>query len=156
MGDPEFCEFLINRISESDLPAGIVNFEITETVVIKNIGNATALIAALRNLGCEIALDDFGSGLSSLTYLKALDVDYLKIDGSFVKGIVEDDIDRLFVRSTIEIANHLGLKTIAEYVENEAIRDTVATLGADYAQGFGIHRPQELHSLLDVEYKKTA
>ena len=156
MGDPEFCEFLINRISESDLPAGIVNFEITETVVIKNIGNATALISALRNLGCEIALDDFGSGLSSLTYLKTLDVDYLKIDGSFVKGIVEDDIDRLFVRSTIEIANHLGLKTIAEYVENEAIRDTVATLGADYAQGFGIHRPQELHSLLDVEYKKTA
>ena len=87
----------------------------------------TACPTTSRKKTSPIALDDFGSGLSSLTYLKTLDVDYLKIDGSFVKGIVEDDIDRLLVRSTIEIANHLGLKS-----------------------------PQELYSPLDVEYKKTA
>lgn len=156
LGDPEFCEYLINKISNSGLPAGVVNFEVTETVVIKNMNNAKALLSALRKLGCEIALDDFGSGLSTLTYLKTLDVDYLKIDGSFVKDIIDDGIDRLFVKSTIEIANHLGLKTIAEYVENDEIRDIVESLGADYAQGFGIHRPQDLNSFLDVEYRKSA
>lgn len=155
LGDADFREFLIEKMTQSSLPAGVVNFEVTETVVIKSMGNAKELIAALQNLGCEIALDDFGSGLSSLTYLKTLNVDYLKIDGSFVKGVVNDDTDRLFVKSTIEIANHLGIKTIAEFVENNQIRNVVASLGADYAQGFGIHRPQDLHSLLQADFRKA-
>ncbi len=111
------------------------------------MGNAKALIAALRNLGCKIALDDFGSGLSSLLYLKALEVDFVKIDGSFVKGVVDDEVDRLFVKSTIDIAHHLGIKTIAEFVENNDIRKMVASLGADYAQGYAIHHPEDLHAL---------
>ncbi len=157
LGDLEFSEFLIDRIKNSDLPVGTINFEVTETVVIKSMGNAKHLIDQLRDLGCEIALDDFGTGLSSLQYLKTLSVDYVKIDGSFVKDAATDEVNRLFIKSTVEIAHSLGIKTVAEYVENDEIRDVVTSLGADYGQGFGLHYPVDLfEDLLASEVQGTA
>ena len=144
LGDPEFSRFLIELIKNSKLLRGTISFEITETVVIRNMSNARQLIDELRELGCEIALDDSGTGLSSLLYLKTLNIDYVKIDGSFVKDISTDVVNWLFVKSTIDIAHHLGIKAVAEYVENDGIRDIVASLGADYGQGFGIHCPTDL------------
>ncbi|MEM9530504.1 MAG: EAL domain-containing protein [Pseudomonadota bacterium] len=144
MGDHKFCETLLQLMRSSPLPPGMVNFEITETAVIRNVAEASSLIAALREMGCEFALDDFGSGLSSFGYLKKLKVDYIKIDGMFVRDIVEDKTDRIFVKSIIDIAHTLNIKTIAEFVENDDILNIVKSLGADYAQGFGVHRPQML------------
>jgi len=117
---------------------------VTEAVFIKTMGNAMKLIDQLRELGCEIALDDFGSGLGSLQYFKTLHVDYVKIDGRVVKGAVTDEVDRLFLKSTIDIAHHLGIKVVAKFIENDEIKDTAASLGADYGLGFGIHRPVDL------------
>ena len=144
LDDPEFSRFLIELIKNSKLPRGTISFEITETVVTRNMSNARQLIDELRKLGCEIALDDFGTGLSSLLYLKTLNIDYVKIDGSFVKDISTDTVNRLFVKSSIDIAHHLGIKAVAEHVENDEIRDIVASLGADYGPGFGIHCPTDL------------
>ncbi len=144
LSDEEFSKLLPELVKESGVEPGSVNFEITETVVIRNLGNASKLIGDLHDLGCEIALDDFGSSLSSLAYLKQLNVDYLKIDGSFVKDIVTDEVDRIFVKSIIDIASKLGIKTIAEFVESDDILEVVTELGADYAQGFEIHRPAGL------------
>ena len=98
----------------------------------------------LRDLGCQFALDDFGSGLSSFGYLKKLPVDYLKIDGMFVRDIQSDETDRMFVRSIIDIAHTMGIKVTTEFVENEGMLQTVANLGADFVQGYGIHRPEVL------------
>ncbi len=156
IGDPGFAEFLIDTISNSNLPLGTINFEVTETVVIRSMGNAKKLIDKLRAFGCEIALDDFGTGLSSLLYLKTLNVDYVKIDGSFVKGVATDEVDRLFIKSTVDIAHHLGIKTVAEYIENDEVKDIVASLGADYGQGFGMHRPVDLFAdLLATEIQRA-
>ena len=144
LGDPEFCERLLDLMRESEFPAGTINFEVTETVVIRSMGVAKALIDELRDLGCKIALDDFGSGVSSLMYVKELQVDYLKIDGSFIQGVAKDEVDNIFVKSVIDIAHLSGMKTIAEYVENEEVKKIVKSLGADFGQGFGIHEPEEL------------
>lgn len=155
LSDPEFAQFLVNRVKSAGLPSGTINFEVTETVVIKSLGNAKQLIDKLRALGCKIALDDFGTGLSSLVVLRSLGVDYLKIDGSFVKGVVTDEVDQLFMKSTIEIAHHLGIKTVAEYIENDEIREVAKSLGADYGQGFGIHRPTDLFSDPQANFKRA-
>lgn len=116
-------------------------FEITETVAISNLAIAAKFIQELRELGCSIALDDFGSGMSSLSYLKHLSVDYLKIDGSFVKNIAEDKIDRITVEYFNQIAQLMKIKTVAEFVENDAIFQQLQDIGVDYAQGFGIAKP---------------
>lgn len=144
VGDTRFADFLIDAIRHSPLPEGMINFEITETAVIRNIDEAGRLMTKLRDMGCQFALDDFGSGLSSFGYLKKLPVDFLKIDGMFVRDIANDQVDRIFVKSIIDIAHTMGIGTIAEFVENDAILAIVSELGADYAQGFGIHRPEML------------
>ncbi len=144
VGDKRFAEFLKNAIARSPLPPGTINFEITETAVIRSVSEAGDLMAALREMGCQFALDDFGSGLSSFGYLKKLPVDYLKIDGMFVRDLVNDQTDRIFVKSIIDIAKTLNIKTIAEFVENEETLQIVTELGAGYAQGFAIGRPYEL------------
>lgn len=144
VGDARFGEFLLSTMATSPLPRGTVNFEITETAVIRNIDAAQNLIASLQDMGCMFALDDFGKGLSSFAYLKKLPIDRLKIDGMFVRDIVDDEADRLFVKSIIDIAHSLNLKTTAEFVENESILNAVRDLGVDYVQGFGIHRPELL------------
>jgi two-component system CheB/CheR fusion protein len=144
VGDRRFAEFLTDAIKHSPLPPGTVNFEITETAVIRSVAEAGSLMEALREMGCQFALDDFGSGLSSFGYLKKLPVDYLKIDGMFIRDILNDKTDRIFVKSIIDIAKTLNIKTIAEFVESDEILKVVAELGAEYAQGFAIGRPYEL------------
>jgi EAL domain-containing protein (putative c-di-GMP-specific phosphodiesterase class I) len=104
-------------------------------------------ISTLKGLGCRFALDDFGSGVSSFAYLKNLPVDYLKIDGMFVKDIVDDPIDHAMVKSINEIAHVMGMQTIAEFVENDEIKGMLRKIGVDYAQGYGIGRPQVFDKL---------
>jgi diguanylate cyclase (GGDEF)-like protein/PAS domain S-box-containing protein len=144
IGDDKFLEFLVNAMAEADLPAGTVNFEVTETAIVRNVSAARAAMDRLRRHGCRFALDDFGSGLSSFGYLKSLPVDYLKIDGMFVRDIVEDPVDRIFVKSIIDIAGAMGITTVAEFVETAQILSVVRELGADYGQGYALGRPYAL------------
>lgn len=118
----------------------------TETVAIANLAIAKEFIARRKVGGCPFALDDFGSGLCSFPYLKNLDVNFLKIDGMFVRDMVEDPIDRSMVKSINEIGHVMGMKTIAEFVEDELIIKELEVLGVDYAQGYGIHKPEPLSS----------
>ncbi|MDH3440518.1 MAG: EAL domain-containing protein, partial [Gammaproteobacteria bacterium] len=141
IGDKRFATFLRDAMQRSPLPPGTINFEITETAVIRSISEAGRLMAELKEMGCRFALDDFGSGLSSFGYLKKLPIDYIKIDGTFIRDILVDETDRIFVKSIIDIARSLKIKTIAEFVENEDMLELVCDMGADYAQGFYIGRP---------------
>ena len=141
IGDKRFAGFLREMIQNSPLPPGTINFEITETAVIRNVADAGKLMAELREMGCQFALDDFGSGLSSFGYLKKLPIDYLKVDGAFIRDIHKDETDRIFVKSIIDIGHTLNIKTICEFIENEEMLETVRELGADYVQGFAIGRP---------------
>ncbi|MDX1500335.1 MAG: EAL domain-containing protein [Woeseiaceae bacterium] len=141
IGDKRFADFLMEAIERSPLPPGTINFEITETAVIRSVAEAGRLMTALRQMGCEFALDDFGSGLSSFGYLKKLPVDYLKIDGMFIRDLLRDKTDRIFVKSIIDIAHTLNIRTIAEFIETKELLEAVRELGADYAQGFAIGRP---------------
>ncbi len=117
-------------------------FEITETAAIGNISSAQAFITKLRKLGCKFALDDFGSGLSSLAYLKNLNIDFLKIEGSFVRDMLDDPLDQVVVEAVSLIGKRANIATIAEWVENEALLEAVKAMGIDFAQGFGIHKPE--------------
>ncbi|MEL7297082.1 MAG: EAL domain-containing protein [Pseudomonadota bacterium] len=150
VGDASLAKSLIQTVEQADLPRGAINFEITETAVIRKIDDAIKLIQALREMGCRFALDDFGSGLSSFGYLKRLNVDCLKIDGQFVRDITTDPTDRIFVKSIIDIAHTLDMRIVAEFVEDEEILKLVQTLGSDYAQGFGIHRPEPLDGMITL------
>lgn len=141
LSDERFMEFLITEINSSNVPPEILCFEITETAVIANLCNASKLITQLRGMGCRFALDDFGVGLSSFSYLKTLPVDYLKLDGCFVKNLVSDDIDYAMVNAINEIGHTMNIKTIAEFVEDEETLDAVRRIGIDYAQGYVIARP---------------
>ncbi len=142
--DEDFLIFVTSEIASTGLPPANVCFEITETAAIANLSGAMRFIEVLRRIGCRFALDDFGSGLSSFAYLKSLPVDFLKIDGVFVKDIVEDPIDRELVRSINEIGHVMGKHTIAEFVESEEILTTLGEIGVDYAQGFQIGEPKLL------------
>lgn len=140
-------EAIISLVRAHNFPEGKVCFEITETSAISNLAEAIAFIKTLRSLGCRFALDDFGTGFSSFGYLKNLDVDYLKIDGSFVKGIGENKIDRAMVRAISEIAKAMGIKTIAEYVENDVIMRELNSIGVNFGQGFGIAKPMPIEAI---------
>ncbi|MEM7707308.1 MAG: EAL domain-containing protein [Pseudomonadota bacterium] len=155
IGDRKFCRTLLHMMEESPLPPGMVNFEITETAVIRSIGAARELMTALKALGSEFALDDFGSGLSSFGHLKHLPVDYLKIDGMFVRDIVQDETDRVFVKSIIDIAHTMGIRTVAEYVESASILDAITQLGADFAQGYHVHAPEMLAPVFPGELQNA-
>jgi diguanylate cyclase (GGDEF)-like protein len=148
ISDTQFLDYLLRSLAENDVPAEKICFEITETAAITNLSMATHFIAQLKAIGCSFALDDFGSGLSSFAYLKNLPVDYLKIDGSFVKDIVDDPIDEAMVRSINEIGHVMGKETIAGFVENDEILARLNEIGVDYAQGFGIDMPKPLDQLV--------
>jgi len=141
LGDPEFIDNLVGLLTHSSLPLEKLCFEITETVAIGNFSNASKLINSLKKLGCRLALDDFGTGLSSFGYLKRLNVDYLKIDGVFVKDMANDKQDFGIVKTIHELSHLFGKKTIAEYVESEEIIEKLKEIGVDYAQGYHLGRP---------------
>ena len=144
LGDPAFAGFIRQELARTGIPANCLSFEITETAAIANFTGARHLIDELRGIGCKFALDDFGSGMSSFAYLKHLPVDSLKIDGAFVRDIATDPIARAMVASINEIGHLMGLETIAEFVESEAILAELKAIGVDFAQGFGLARPAEL------------
>lgn len=147
MSDESMLGFITDTFERYSIPTNKICFEITETAAIGNLTYATKFINHLRELGCSFSLDDFGSGLSSFAYLKNLPVDYLKIDGLFVKDILDDKVDLAMVRSINEVGHVMGKKTIAEFVENKQIFDLLNELGVDYAQGYGIAKPVPLDEL---------
>ncbi len=142
--DEKFLPFVIDQLRTSGLDGSKICFEITETHAIENYSQANRFIHALKERGCKFALDDFGTGLSSFGYLKNFPVDFLKIDGSFVKEILHDPIDREMVRSINEIGHLTGKRTIAEFAENAEIITMLRGMGVDYAQGYGVSEPQRL------------
>jgi diguanylate cyclase (GGDEF)-like protein/PAS domain S-box-containing protein len=141
LNDSSLIEFVRETQASTGMPWERVCFEITETVAIRNLHMATSLVNELRNQGCKFALDDFGSGLSSFAYLKSLPIDYLKIDGSFIMDIVNDPVDRAMVEAIREVSSIMGVKTVAEWVENEETAEILRSIGIDYAQGYFFGRP---------------
>ncbi len=148
LADDHFLEFISEQLDLSRLDPELICFEITETAAITNLNQAMALFGELKQRGCRFSLDDFGSGLSSFGYLKTLPVDYLKIDGAFVKDILDDEIDEAMVKAIHSVGSVMELKTIAEFVENDEIAERLRTIGVDYAQGYGIARPEPLDDIL--------
>ncbi|MDR2309269.1 MAG: EAL domain-containing protein [Paucimonas sp.] len=142
IGDDNFLEYLQRLFGEFDIPPRLICFEITETSAIANLGSAIRFINELKGLGCKFSLDDFCAGMSSFAYLKHLPVDFLKIDGSFVKDMLDDPINRAMVEVINHIGHVMGKRTIAEFVETPLIEQALQEIGVDYAQGYLIERPQ--------------
>lgn len=147
--DPEFREFAIATVNAAGLRPGSLTFEITETAAISNLAEALVFIEALSAVGCCFSLDDFGSGMSSYAYLRTLPVDYVKIDGSFVRDMVDDTFNRSIVESIHQISRASGKRTIAEFVENQATLALLGDIGVDYAQGYVLDRPGPLAEKLE-------
>ncbi|MFH1816329.1 MAG: EAL domain-containing protein [Pseudomonadota bacterium] len=147
--DPAFRRMLLASLDENPAFGPHLCFEITETAAIGNLAVVNEFIEAMRAFGCSFALDDFGSGLSSFTYLKNLNVDYLKIDGAFVRDIAHNAIDRSMVEAIHRIGHQMNLRTVAEYVESDQILALLRQMGVDYVQGNGIHQPEPLENLCD-------
>ena len=142
--DPAIQRHIMIAMRKYGIPPDSICFEITETAAISNLSAAADFIHELRKLGCRFALDDFGSGLSSFGYLKNLPVDYLKIDGSFVRDMDTDDVNHAMVSAIQQLGSVIGIKTIAEFVENDIIIEMLSELGVDYAQGYALSMPQPL------------
>ena len=148
ISDPTFIESVCERLEHSSVPNRKICFEVTETAAIANLTKASDFIRQLQAKGVRFALDDFGSGMSSFGYLKQLPVDYLKIDGSFVKDITRDPQDRAFVEAINSVGHSMAMTTVAEFVEDDQILAVLQQIGIDYAQGYGIARPAPLKELL--------
>ncbi len=149
LNDPLFWPFLSQMLQLSRLPPERVNFEITETALINNLETARTFMSAVRTAGYALILDDFGTGLSSFNYLKQFPVDGLKIDGSFISQLKNSPVDRVIVESINEIAHKLGIRTIAEFVEDDETLDIVRAIGIDQAQGYAIGRPIPLDQMIE-------
>lgn len=147
LNDTSLLEFLFELFQLYPVPRDRICFEVTETAAISNLEDAADFIRELQGLGCRFSLDDFGSGLASYGHLKHLPVDYIKIDGSFIRDVANDPADLALVRSINEMGHLMGKRTIAEYVENDQIRGLLAEIGVDYVQGFGVEKPRPLDSL---------
>jgi len=147
LSDKDFLPYITSQLTDPDISPSQICFEITETAAIANLGSAIAFINEIKRHGAYFALDDFGSGLSSFNYLKNLPVDYLKIDGSFVRDIDNDLVSYTMVESICHVGRVMGLQMIAEFVETDLILGKVEDLGIDYAQGYGIHRPEPLANM---------
>ena len=146
LSEDRFLEFVIDELKKQNLPNGAICFEITETAAISNLSRVVHFMQALKKLGCKFSLDDFGSGLSSFTYLKNLPVDYLKIDGQFIRNVAEDNVDESMVKAISEVGHAMGIETIAERVETKQVLDKLGTLGIEFAQGYYIARPASVQS----------
>ena len=148
LGDDDILEFIEEEIEQSGLPASSLCFEITESAAVSFLDKAQGFIDHLRGLGCTIALDDFGAGLSSFAYLKNFNVDTLKIDGGFISDITENRISESMVAAITQVAKVMDLETVAEYVETEDARELISELGVDYAQGHLIGKPAAIDTVL--------
>ncbi len=155
LNDSRVLHFIIDMIDKCEIDPERICFEITETAMIANLNSAVKFASTLRGMGCKIALDDFGSGLSSFSYLKNLPVNYLKIDGSLVREIDSDPINLAMVESITQIARAMGLKTVAEFVENDAIFNKLRHINIDFAQGYGIEKPKPLTDLMIIPQCKV-
>jgi len=148
LGDDEILECIKDSINEFGAKPSNICFEITETAAIANLNMAVVFIEYLRDLGCRFALDDFGSGLSSFGYITNLELDSIKIDGYFIKNILTDPLSRTIIKAINEIGHVLGISTIAEFAEDDAIIAELKKLNVDFGQGLGIHKPEPLVQLL--------
>ncbi len=146
LSEDRFLEYVIEELKQQQLPPGAICFEITETAAISNLSRVVHFMQALKQLGCKFSLDDFGSGLSSFTYLKNLPVDYIKIDGQFIRHVVDNSVDESMVQAINQVGRAMGIETIAERVENREVMDKLAELGVSFAQGYFIARPTSVDS----------
>jgi len=154
LSDGGLTDYIQEQLIEFNLPAKQFGFEITETAAITDFDCALNLIKTLRKMGCKVALDDFGTGMSSFSYLKSLKVDFIKIDGSFVRSMLDDKMDQAFVEAVAKIGHIAGIKSIAEFVETDAIEQQLIKLGVDFAQGYAIERPHMFTILKDNNNNK--
>ena len=145
--DKQLLPLIRNELAETGIDPAALVFEITETAVIENMAAAQLFIAELKSLGCRFALDDFGVGFSSFNYIKHLPVDYLKIDGSFVRNLPHDTVDQHLVKAMVEVARGPGEKTTAEFVENEETLRLLREYGVDYAQGYHVGKPRHMSEI---------
>ena len=147
LGDEDFMTFVMQKLDSTGVPAHKICFEVTETAAIANLSSATRFIQEIKERNCRFALDDFGRGLSSFAYLKQLPVDFIKIDGLFVRDITDDPIDKAMVKAINDVAKIMGKQTIAEFVETQKTLDLLHDLGVDYAQGHFISEPKLIENL---------
>ncbi|VAW93746.1 diguanylate cyclase/phosphodiesterase (GGDEF & EAL domains) with PAS/PAC sensor(s) [hydrothermal vent metagenome] len=150
LGDKTFLDEVLVLFKETKIAYSKICFEITETALISNFKVAQTFISTLRARGCKFSLDDFGSGLSSFTYLKNLPVDYLKIDGSFVMSVLKDEKDFNLVKSIHQIGQFMGMKTVAEFIESEELLECIRKMGINYAQGYALGKPEEILDVVNV------
>ena len=146
LSEDRFLNWVIDELKQQKLPDGAICFEITETAAISNLSRVIHFMQALKKLGCKFSLDDFGSGLSSFTYLKNLPVDYLKIDGQFIRNVAEDTVDESMVKAISSVGHAMGIETIAERVETRQVLEKLGALGIEFAQGYYIARPESVQS----------
>jgi EAL domain-containing protein (putative c-di-GMP-specific phosphodiesterase class I) len=149
--DPETASFVRQAVSEAGIDPRRLGFEVAEKLAIGHLTQANYLFGELRRFGCSVSLDDFGSGVSSFAYLKALGADFLKIDGMFVGNISQDRVDYAMVRSIKDIGHVMGKKVIAESVESAAVLEKLREIGVDYAQGFGVGEPRPIDEIASVD-----
>lgn len=148
LNDSQFLEFVFKEIKTSGVDPRMLCFEITEQVAVEDITLVNNFISGLKTLGASFSLDDFGTGMSSYGFLKSLDVDYLKIDGTFVKNIATDKVAKAMVQSINQVGHTMNLKVIAEYVENKEIVELLQKMGIDYGQGYHISKPKPLTDMI--------
>ena len=154
-GDDGFVDYVRRQFEIYRVPPEKICFEVTETNAIANISNATRFIQALKKLGCRFSLDDFGTGMSSFAYLKHLPVDYIKIDGSFVREMLNSETDRAMVEMIVHMAKVMGKCVVAECVESEEILDALREIGVGYAQGYAIGKPEPFERLSAVNRRRN-
>ena len=146
LDEQSFIDFVLQQVGDATLAQALC-FEITETAAVTNLSNATFVMRELKARGCKFALDDFGTGLSSFMYLKTLPVDYLKIDGQFISHVADDAVDRSMVEAIGKVGKALGIETVAECVESQAVLDELQRIGIDYAQGYYLALPEPIERL---------
>jgi len=151
LGDDDMLQNIVQIVTNSGAALNSICFEFTEAAVMRNLDSVRNFMSHLRAEGVEFALDDFGGGLSSLSYLRDLPIDYIKLEQSFIKDIVHDEANKIIVSSISAMAKQLGIKTVAKSVENVETRHCIIDMGIDFAQGFGVAKPKELSGYLQAE-----